>query len=159
VEVVIMRVSKHAKQRWVERINPDRINPDLEQEILEAFNRAIEIYQEKDNEKIIRFLVLDQILFVHDVSEDILVTLIDIRFGFNIDIDREICKRQVQYVLLLKKNLEAVSEKIIHEKKELNYTLKVLRCEYVREFNKLRYSINYRVDAMQENFSRYANSK
>lgn len=186
-----MKISEHARERWRERFNPEA--GDVDGEIREAFAKAVEIFRE-DGERTVSYAVKDNILFVRDAEEDVMVTVVDIVFGFEPGIDREICRMQLKRIEEMKEaiaNLEdfcrtegegldsdifVVEEEIKKLKAELtamearkarflcqkevwSRELEAKKAEYLKEVNKLRYSINYRLEMMKEKKGGSGNGK
>jgi len=179
-----MMVSVHARDRWIKRFNPKA--KDVVGEILKEKNQAIEILQTKESpNKYMEYSVKDNMLFVVDLSRNMLVTVIDIVFGFGEEIDRELCRMQTEKILRLKEELQeeeeffvsqarGIEEEIIvldgeleavkmevarredlrnrlgEEKRQYTKKLEIKRKEYEKEVNKLRYSINYRLEMLAQ---------
>ncbi|MEW6423155.1 MAG: hypothetical protein AB1523_00165 [Bacillota bacterium] len=176
-----MEISGHARERWLERFNPNAQDPDGE--ILEAISQAVEIFREDDGT--ISYLVKDNMLFVHDLRKNRLATVVDIVFGFDPEINLEICRMQIARVLKVKEELESLedfvrceTEEIDHEVAQIDDEIKkarseldakeahkrtlicakeklikeqeAKRAEYLSEVNKLRYSINYRLEMLKQ---------
>jgi hypothetical protein len=177
-----MKISEHARERWRERFNPG--TGDMDQEIREAFLRSVEIFRE-DGDEPARYLVAENILFVHDWKNDVLVTVVDIVFGFEPGIDLEICRMQLKLIETLKEELnglagyfnvkteeldrsillvegdiekiraeliakETQKRRMLCQKQEWDKELEAKKAEYLKEVNKLRYSINYRLEMLKE---------
>ncbi len=100
-----MKISEHARQRWLERINPDA--RDVDNEILEARKQAVEFFREEDANKLIAYALKDNILFIHELKEDVLVTVIDVDFGFSQEINKQICSMQLNRILAAREELSA----------------------------------------------------
>jgi len=160
-----VKVTEHAKQQWIKRFNPESQDP--EKEIEQAVAAAVEIYEEEDTgnkyESPARIMVKDNILCVCLKEEDVVVTVIDINFGFSPEINLEVCKMQTERILKVKEELSGLEEyvqmeaakteakeftisKCCDEKDALMKRLEAKRAEYIAETNKLRYSINYRLE-------------
>jgi hypothetical protein len=156
----------------------------MDQEIREAFLRSVEIFRE-DGDEPARYLVAENILFVHDWKNDVLVTVVDIVFGFEPGIDLEICRMQLKLIETLKEELnglagyfnvkteeldrsillvegdiekiraeliakETQKRRMLCQKQEWDKELEAKKAEYLKEVNKLRYSINYRLEMLKE---------
>ncbi len=179
-----MMVSVHARDRWIKRFNPKANN--VVEEILKEKSQAIEILQTKESpNKLMEYSVKDNMLFVVDLRRDMLVTVIDIVFGFGEEIDRELCRMQTKKILRLKEGLQEEEEifasqvrgieeemlvleaelekakmevkrredlrnKLGEEKRRYVKILATKRKEYEKEVNKLRYSINYRLEMLAQ---------
>ena len=180
-------VSNHAKERWIKRFNPKAKNMgNVGEEIMNSKNRAIEILTvEECPGKMMEYSVKDNMLFVVDLSQGVVVTVVDIVFGFGEEIDREICRLQVEKILRLKEELaseedfvavqikgldeemvvlegelekareevikrEDLKTKLREEKKKHMKERDTKRKEYEKEVNKLRYSINYRLEMIAQ---------
>lgn len=110
-----MNITSHARKRWLERRNPGAIPEDIDQEISASFELATVVHEEEEKEKgRIQYRVKDDILFVYSVPGEKLVTVISIDYGFDPEINLDLCKRQTQLVLDLKKRISA--EEILVEK-------------------------------------------
>lgn len=177
-----MKVSEHARQRWLERINPDA--RDVDGEIMEAKKQAVEFFREKEGGKLIGYAIKDDILFIYELGEDVLLTVIDVNFGFSPEINRQICKMQIERILSVKDELEAEEDyvrsemegidgdlilieaeirkiradleakeagkaRLLSHKDALMKELEKKQEEYLNEVNKIRYSINYRIEGIK----------
>lgn len=113
-----MNISKHARKRWPERGNPDVAPENIEQEIISAFDRAVIVYEEEEEDGLMQYRVYRDILFVYNLHSDKLITLVNIDFGFSPEINLEICRLQVEKVLYLQKKIteeEAAIKKLCEE--------------------------------------------
>jgi|GEM_PF-4995406 hypothetical protein len=180
----VMIVSNHAKERWIKRFNPKAKN--VVEEIMRAKDQAIEILSvEECPGKYMEYSVKDNMLFVVDLNQGVLVTVVDIVFGFGEEIDREIGRLQTEKILRLKEEVaneedffavqikgideemvvlegeiekvraellerENLKTKLREEKKEYMKKRDIKRKEYEKEVNKLRYSINYRLEMLTQ---------
>lgn len=87
----LLKISKHAVQRWVERVDPGATNKDkVEVAIREAFGKAELIYQKRGDEPADFWLSNDGVIFV--VVDGQVVTLYKAEYGFDPEIDQRICR-------------------------------------------------------------------
>ncbi|NHM25439.1 MULTISPECIES: hypothetical protein [Desulfofundulus] len=118
-----MEVSKHALKRWRERVNPDAGPERAQSEMLKGLEQAIRVYDELDN----AYFIKDNILFI--VKDEVVVTVVNLDFGFSEDINRVICRMQTERLLELKKKLEEAQEQAQQHISAINDRLAVLDSE------------------------------
>lgn len=105
-------ITKHAIQRWSERIDQSADKERAESALRDAFNQATLVYQE-GGDLPTQFYLKDDIVFV--VVETQIVTVYRAEYGFGGDIDRRICdelKRKLADAQGRLEKAEAAAKKI-----------------------------------------------
>ncbi|GBF34120.1 hypothetical protein DCCM_3232 [Desulfocucumis palustris] len=118
-----MNITRHAKKRYRERINSDTEN--IEQEIIDCYEKAVAVYEEGVNGDSKEFLVHENVLFVYTPVTDTIITVIDINFGFSESVNMELCRLQLERVLSLKERLSSEKSKAskVYEKFDKKITV------------------------------------
>lgn len=181
-----MIIGKHARKRWIERVNPNAASmapEEVDAEIQAAFNQAAVVHEEENGESV-QYRVKDDIFFIYNLAADKLITLVDIDFGFSPEVNLTICRVQTKRVVELKEKIaaetalvemscEEVDHKLLavddeitelearleaaratrgrleQQKAEKSKGLEALKAEFACEFNRLKYSIRYRVESQK----------
>jgi hypothetical protein len=116
-----INITKHARERWVERVNPEA-GDMVEKQVFEAVNKAEHIWQDKEG---IDFYIDNNFIeYVCDLKKQAVITLFDIDYGFPKDINNKIANDLIQKVRLARENVEAtkVNQTKQREKNEIEKT-------------------------------------
>jgi predicted RNase H-like nuclease (RuvC/YqgF family) len=169
---VQVTVTKHARERWVERVNPELKRADeTDKAVLAALSEAVHIYaeeQERDGErKLVEFYLWRNVVLV--VGDAKVLTVYPAEYGLGEEIDRKVCEELKAKVLGLQKRLadeRARSEKtkagICHEIDQLTGEIKKLQRQIetlearVRVFEHQKDEVDRQVAALEQELEFYA---
>ncbi len=85
-----MEVSKHAAKRWVERIDRTAMEADAVAAVADAVIRAELLYRKPEEDgQIVEFYLLDDVVLV--AKNNTVLTVFRAEYGFNAEIDRQVC--------------------------------------------------------------------
>ncbi len=117
-----MKVTSHAVQRWQERVS----NVDnAEQEILNNLNEAQKIWSEiKDNKEIVYYLK-DDVIFVVNDDDKVVITIVKADYGFSDEINKTIVNKLLGELNKAKETKEHRDKEIRNEISELQRQLKI----------------------------------
>jgi hypothetical protein len=169
---VQVTVTKHARERWVERINPELKRADeTDKAVLAALSEAVHIYaeeQERDGErKLVEFYLWQNVVLV--VGDAKVVTVYPAEYGLGEEIDRKVCEELKAKVLGLQKRLaeervraEKAKAGIGHEVDQLIGEIKKLQRQIetlearVRVFEHQKDEVDRQVAALEQELEFYA---
>lgn len=122
-----MKIPKHAKKRYLERINPSSQDPD--KEIFEEHAQAVLVKEETVDNETVQYSVKDEALYIYNKTRDLMITIVDIDFGFSGTVNLELCRLQLKRVLELKERFEIEENRAAGADVELCRNLEVLDSE------------------------------
>lgn len=129
-----MNVTRHAKERWIQRINPEA-GEDAEKQILEAFADADYVWFD---EEVLYYINNDRWMFVVDEGKKNIVTVFKIDYGFPSDINKLIVSELIDKVVNLRvehDQLKQESEEVIKLKQSQIGILEAERGQLINQAN------------------------
>jgi hypothetical protein len=170
-------VTKHARERWQQRVNPNA-GSDAEQQLLEAIKDAEYVADEKETGNSY-YIGSDHWLYVVNVPRNTIITVIEIDYGFPAEINKTVTdklRRELKRAEgTLKKaedkvendmfaitsaresataeieRLEAELRKLEAQETELKADCTIKQKEYDKLLKQLVYSISYRTELLALN--------
>lgn len=109
-----MNVTRHARERWEQRVNP-KAGENAEEQIRQAFQNAEYIWCDDDA---LYYANSDHWIFVIDEQRKNIVTVFEIDYGFPSDINKTIAKELISKIANLRVEAERAkteSESIIED--------------------------------------------
>ena len=95
-----MNVTKHARERWAERVNP-KAGENVDADVLESFKSATYVWAGGEPGKAF-YVNKDFLLFVVDTAKQSIVTVYELEYGFPDDLDRHLATELLKRIDELK---------------------------------------------------------
>lgn len=99
-----MNITKHARERWEQRVNP-KAGENADEQIRQAFTNAEYIWCD---EGALYYANSDHWIFVADEQKKNIVTVFEIDYGFPSDINRTIANELISKIASLRVEVERV---------------------------------------------------
>lgn len=110
-----LNVTKHARERWIERVEPDA-GDKAEKQVLEAIHKAEYIWQDKDG--IDYYIDSNLIEYVCNPQKQSIVTVFDVDYGFPKDINIKIAEDLIKKVRWSKNKIEQVKNDQVKQREK-----------------------------------------
>lgn len=88
-----MNVTKHARERWIERAKPESTD-QAEEQVIEAFEKSFFVWTDKfEMSYYIAFIDSNYWIFVVDEKKDAIITVYSVDYGFPPDINADVARK------------------------------------------------------------------
>jgi len=124
-----VNVSKHAVKRWRERVNPDAGEEQAAAEIERALREGTVVWEENEEGVMTQYVVHGDTMLIHAPEMGTVVTTIKVDFGFSEEINRELCRMQVEHILELGRRVKEEGARLAEAEREFDRELALIDSE------------------------------
>jgi hypothetical protein len=101
-------VTKHAKERWLERVNPNA-GDNVDFQIQKALEGSEYVCDQDDIKSF--YINSDHLVFCVDTKKNTIITVYEIDYGFPSDINRDIADSLIKKIRKAKNELDKLNDK------------------------------------------------
>lgn len=133
-----MNITRHARERWEQRVNP-KAGEDVEDQIRKAFENADYVWYAEHPDRGIQLYYInsDHWVFVVDEQKRNIVTVFEIDYGFPKDINRTVVRELLAKIAALRPEVDRVRMESNEYVAEVEGRINVLEAERGQLINQI----------------------
>lgn len=121
-------VTKHARERWTERVNP-KSNEDAEEQIRKAFNVSVHICDDSQDSNKQYYINNEHWIFVYNKKDDTIITVYEVDFGFYKGLNKKIAVDLLERLEYISNKIAKLDEQQQFDKGTIMTNINLMRAE------------------------------